>query len=111
MMILAAILLYFWRKRIRDTEKPKLNSGFSKLIGSSFGLLMSAIGVLWFLEFSGILSSVGPGASREHFIGVVGIIFGTIFTLFGLGVFFVSLVSVRSIENWAAKEHEDIQLW
>ncbi len=111
LLLLTGIGFYLWRKRLRKPGKPELSRALSKLIGIALGVFIFAIGAIWFFEFSRNLASVESGISREHFVGVVGIVFGAIFSVFGLGVSLVSLVSVRLIENWVARQHEDIQLW
>lgn len=110
-MFLACAVFYCWRRRLCKTSQPRLNLAISKTVGIVFGLLLFLVGVIWFREFSELLSSIGPGTSREHFGGIVGIVFGTLLAIFGLGFSFVSLLSIDSIENWVTKEQEDIQLW
>lgn len=58
-----------------------------------------------------LLSGLGPGASREHFVGVVMIVCGPILGFSGIGVFIASCVSIKGVEQWAANQQKDIQLW
>jgi hypothetical protein len=113
LFLITAIGVYFsWRNRLRNKAKSKLNPIISRLAAFIVGASITALGVTWFLEFSGLLTLVGPGISREHFAGVIGIIFGPIFALFGAFVTIASLVApIQMLEKHASKKHEDIKLW
>lgn len=100
-----------WRKRVLSPGRPTMNPYVSRLRVLLWALPFSLCGLLWFLDGANLLSGLGPGASREHFVGIIMILFGPILGFFGLGVFIASCISIRGVEQWAANQRKDIRLW
>ncbi|MFT6163910.1 MAG: hypothetical protein ACJA1T_000633 [Zhongshania aliphaticivorans] len=109
--LISLIGFFRWKKRVLSAEKPPMAPYASRLRVLLWALPVSLCGLLLFMNGANLLSGLGPGASREHFVGVMMILFGPILGFFGIGVFIASCVSIKGVEQWAANQQKDIQLW